>query len=153
MSRIGILIADDHPLVRASLRALLEAQPDIDVVGEAADGAAAVEACRQLSPDMVLMDVTMPGRGGISATADIHHACPGTKVLVLTIHEEAAYLRQALLAGAAGYALKQSPAKELLHAIRAVQGGQRYITPSLARLLTATERRGAASEKRPLPSA
>ena len=153
MPRIRILIADDHPGVRAGLRALLEAQPDIEVVGEAADGVDAVEACRQLSPDVVLMDLTMPRMSGLSATAEIHQVCPYTKVLALTMHEEVAYVREALLAGAGGYALKKSPAKELIDAIRAVHGGRRYITPSLARELAAAERRSLAREQKPLPRA
>ncbi len=153
MPRIRILIADDHPLIRAGLRGLLEAQPDFEIVGEAADGAAAVDACRQLSPDLVLMDVTMPGCGGIRATSDIRQASPNTKVLVLTIHEEDIYVRQALRAGAAGYALKTSQADELIAAIRKVHGGAGYVASSLVRTHAAGDGGGAARAGRPLQRA
>lgn len=153
LSRIRILIADDQALVRASLRALLRVQPDIDIVGEATDGAKAVEACRQLSPDVALMDVNMPGRDGISATSDIRQTSPNTKVLVLTVHQEEIYVRQALRAGAAGYALKTSRADELIAAIRMVHGGAGYVASSLVRVQTARDRGGAASARRPLQRA
>jgi len=100
MTKIRILIADDHALVRAGLRALLSASPDIEVVGEAADGVAVVEQCRQSTPDVVLMDLTMPGRGGIGAIHDLRRSCPDVKVLVLSMQEDETFVRQALLAGA-----------------------------------------------------
>ncbi len=126
MSRVRVLLADDHALVRSGLRALLEGQGDIEVVGEAEDGVAAVERCRKLQPDVVVMDLTMPGRGGIKATEDIRRECPKAKVVVLTMHDDEAYLRMARLAGAAGFVLKKSLATELLQAIRAVQAGKTY---------------------------
>ena len=153
MPRIRILIADDHALVRASLRGLLAAQPDFEIAGEASDGVAAVEACRQLLPDVALMDASMPGRDGISATSDIREASPNTKVLVLTLHEEEIYVRQALRAGAAGYALKRSRADELIAAIRMVHGGAGYVAPSLVRTHTAGHAGGATSARRPLQRA
>jgi len=124
VSRIRVLIADDHALVRSGLRALLEAQPDLDVIGEAEDGVVAVECCRRLRPDVVVMDLKMPGRGGISATEDLGVECPETKVVVLTMHDDDAYVHMARLAGARGFVLKKSLATELIHAIRAVQAGQ-----------------------------
>ncbi len=126
MNRVRVLIADDHALVRSALKSLLEAQPDLEVVGEAEDGAAALECCRRLAPDVVIMDLAMPGRGGINATDDLRREMPGTKVLVLTMHDDDAYLRLARLAGAAGFVLKKSLATELIRAIRAVAAGQHY---------------------------
>jgi DNA-binding NarL/FixJ family response regulator len=124
MNRVRVLIADDHAMVRSGLRALLEEQPDIEVVGEAEDGAVVVECCRKLAPDVIVMDLTMPGRGGIKATEEIHREFPGAKVVVLTMHDDAAYVRMARLAGAAGFVLKKSLATELLSAIRTVHSGK-----------------------------
>jgi len=126
MKPIRVLIADDHALVRSGLRALLVAQADFEVVGEAEDGAVALERCRKLEPDVVVMDLTMPGRGGINATEDIRHECPCTKVVVLTMHDDEAYLSMARLAGAAGYVFKRSLATELIQAVRAVHAGRTY---------------------------
>jgi two-component system response regulator NreC len=126
MSRMRVLIADDHALVRSGLRALLEAQPDMEVVGEAENGAAAVSVCRKLNAEVVVMDLTMPGRGGIQATEDLRRECPGAKVVVLTMHDDEAYVRMARLAGADGFVLKKSLATELLRAIRAVHAGRTH---------------------------
>lgn len=131
MNEIRVLIVDDHAMVRAGLRALLEAQAGLKVVGEAADGATAVERCRQLQPNVVLMDLTMPGRGGIGATEDIVREFPGVKVLVLTMHDDAAYARQALAAGASGYVLKKSLASDLIRAIQAVHAGHSYLPATI----------------------
>jgi len=130
MSRVRVLLADDHALVRSGLRALLEGQEDIQVVGEAEDGVVAVERCRKLEPDVVVMDLAMPGRGGISATEDIQRECPSAKVVVLTMHDDEAYLRMARLAGAAGFVLKKSLATELIQAIRAVHAGETHFPAS-----------------------
>jgi two-component system, NarL family, response regulator NreC len=129
--KIRILIADDHALVRAGLRSLLAAQPDMEVVGEAADGVVVVEQCRRLAPQVVLMDLTMPGRRGILAIQDLRQACPEARVLVVTMHEDPAYVRQALLAGAEGYVLKKSLATELISAVRALSQGQPFVTSAL----------------------
>jgi two-component system response regulator NreC len=126
MSRIRVLIADDHALVRSGLRALLTGQRDLEVVGEADDGVVVVEQCRRLVPDIVLMDLTMPGRGGIPAIEDLRREVPATKVLVLTMHEDAAYCRQARLAGASGYVLKKALATELIQALRDVRAGKTH---------------------------
>lgn len=123
MNRIRVLLADDHALVRSGLRALLEAQPDMEVVGEAEDGAAAVHRCHTLRPDVVVMDLTMPGRGGIAATEDIHRECPSARVVILTMHDDAAYARMARLAGASGFVLKRSVATELIRALRTAHAG------------------------------
>jgi two-component system response regulator NreC len=126
MNRVRVLIADDHALVRSGLRALLEAQPDIQVVGEAEDGVVAVERCRRLEPDVVVMDLTMPGRSGVKATEDLRRECPQTKVVVLTMHDDDAYVRLARLAGASGFVLKKSLATELIHAVREAQAGKTH---------------------------
>lgn len=140
MSRVRVLLVDDHALVRSGLRALLEGQSDLEVVGEAEDGVVAVERCLTLKPDVVVMDLAMPGRGGIKATEDIRRACPGTKVIVLTMHDDEAYLRLARLAGATGFVLKKSLATELLQAIRAAQIGKAYFPASDEALPLKSER-------------
>jgi len=111
---------------------ILSAQPDIEVVGEAADGRAAIELAQQLSPDLVLMDISMPGLNGLKATAKLKECCPEVHVLTLTRHKDEGYLQQILRAGASGYVLKQSSPTELLHAIRAVGKGGKYLDPALA---------------------
>ena len=146
MAKIRVLIADDHALVRAGLRALLAGESDMDVIGEAADGVDVIEPCRRLAPDVVLMDLTMPGRSGIAATEEIRQVSSGTKVLVVTMHEDECYARQALLAGASGYLLKKAVATELLRAIRAVHQGKRHVAASLAPAL-ATPDLAAASRR------
>ena len=132
MAKIRVLIADDHAVVRSGLRALLASQPDIAVVGEAADGVEVVKRCSELLPDVVLMDLTMPGRGGIAAAEDLRRSLSKTKILVLTMHEDEAYARLARLAGAHGYVLKKSLAAELMTAIRAVHRGESFAPPALA---------------------
>jgi len=139
MAAIRVLIVDDHALVRQGIRALLQAQADMEVVGEAADGVAMLEPCRRLAPDVVLMDLTMPGRGGIRAIEDVRRCCRTAKVLVVTMHDDEAYARQAFLSGAAGYVLKKSVADELITAIREVHEGRRYVPASLARALESAE--------------
>jgi two-component system response regulator NreC len=134
-----ILIADDHGLVRSGLRALLSAQPEFEVVGEALDGVAVIEACRRTAPEVVLMDLTMPGRGGVAATRDLRRTFPDVKVVVVTMHEDAAFARQAFLAGAAGYVLKKSLAGELVKTLRAVRRGETFVTTSLEKEISATE--------------
>ena len=126
MNRVRVLIADDHALVRSGLRALLEPQPDIEVVGEAEDGVVAVQICRKLDPDVVVMDLTMPGRGGVKATEDLRRECPQTKVVVLTMHDDEAYVRLARLAGASGFVLKRSLATELIQTIRHAHAGKAH---------------------------
>jgi len=126
MSRIRVLIADDHALVRSGLRALLEAQPDIDVVGEAGDGAVAVTQALKLKPDVVIVDLTMPGRNGINAIEDLRRECPASKVVVLTMHDDEAYVRMTRLAGASAFVLKKALATELINAIRAAYCGKTH---------------------------
>ena len=132
MAKIRILLADDHAVLRTGLRLLLSAQPDIEVVGEAADGGEAMAKARALRPDVVLMDLTMPGVGGLEATGRIKDESPGTKVLVLTMHDDPSYLRQLLKAGASGYVVKKSADVDLLLAIRAAHRGEVFLDSSLA---------------------
>src|SRR5947209_15131986 len=112
MADLRIFLADDHAVVRAGLKALINAQPGMAVVGEAADGRTACEQAPGLVPDVVVMDVSMPGLGGAEATQRLGRECPGARVLALTVHEDKGYLRQLLAAGAAGYVLKRAAAEE-----------------------------------------
>jgi two-component system NarL family response regulator len=130
--RVRVLIVDDHALFRRGLQMVLEQEPDIAVVGEAGDGAEAVEKAQETIPDVVLMDVRMPRRGGIEATAKIKEVVPSTKILMLTISDEEADLYDAIKAGASGYLLKEISIDEVATAIRAVQAGQSLISPSMA---------------------
>src|SRR5436190_13032546 len=132
MSKVRILIAEDHETVREGLKLILSAQSDIEVVGEVSDGRAAVEHAKKLNPDIVLMDVSMPELNGLKATQKLKECCPDVKVLILTRHKDDGYLQQLLRAGASGYVLKQSPSAELLHAIRAIAAGGKYLDPAVA---------------------
>jgi DNA-binding NarL/FixJ family response regulator len=131
MTKFRILLADDHETVRAGLRLILSAQPDMEVVGEAGDGRAAIARAQELLPDIVVMDVSMPHLNGLKATEKLKAICPQVKVLALTRHTDDAYLQQLLRAGASGYVLKQSPPAELLHAIRAIAAGGKYLDPAV----------------------
>ena len=130
-SPLRIVLADDHPIVREGLKQLLNAQPDMLVVGEVADGVAACLAARELMPTVLVIDLSMPGLGGAEATERIRRECPAVKVLALTVHEEPHYLTQLLRAGASGYVLKRAAAADLVHAVRAVAAGGTYIDPVL----------------------
>jgi two-component system NarL family response regulator len=134
---IRVLVVDDHALFRRGLQMVLEQEPDIEVVGEASDGTEAVETAAETLPDIVLMDVRMPKRGGIDACTAIHDVAPSTKIIMLTISDEEADLYDAIKAGAMGYLLKEISIEEVASAIRAVHGGQSLISPSMAsKLLT-----------------
>jgi two-component system response regulator NreC len=130
-----ILIVDDHGVLRAGLRALLNAEPDLQVVGEAADGQTGLRLATELSPDLVLMDISMPGMSGIQVTRQLKETLPGTRVLILTLHEDESLLREAIRSGASGYILKQAVEAELISAIRAVGRGDLYIHPAMTRAL------------------
>ncbi|HZQ19135.1 MAG TPA: response regulator transcription factor [Terriglobales bacterium] len=130
--KIRVLVADDHAILRTGLRMLIDAQPDMAVVGEAHDGNQAVELARENKPDVVLLDVTMPVSGGLHAIAEIIRQNPQARVLLLTMHAEIAYLRTALATGAAGYVLKKSVDADLLSAIRTVHRGLKYVDSELA---------------------
>lgn len=149
--RIRILLADDHTVLRAGLRALLSAQPDLEVVGEASDGAEAVRLSRTLAPDVVVMDIGMPGTGGMDATARIRRDFPTVRVLVLSMHDDQGYLRQALKAGASGYVLKRAADTTLLAAIRAAARDEVYLDPSMARGLVEEVVRPGGAGRKPAP--
>ena len=132
MTELRVFLADDHAVVREGLKALINAQRGMAVVGEAADGLLACELIPALLPDVVVMDVSMPGLTGSQATARLRQECPTVRVLALTVHEDKGYIRQLLSAGAAGYVLKRAASEELIHAIRAVAAGGVYLDPSMA---------------------
>lgn len=129
---VGVLIVDDHPVVRSGIRGMLEGQPDFEVVGEAVNGEEAVDLTGRLNPAVVLMDLRMPGTGGVAATARIRKDYPETRVLVLTTSDSGADILRAVEAGATGYVLKDAPREELYGAIRAAAEGKPLLTPDVA---------------------
>jgi DNA-binding NarL/FixJ family response regulator len=129
---IRVLLADDHALVREGTRRLLETESDVEVVAEAASGEEAVEATKRLHPDIAIMDIAMPGMGGIEATRAIKVSCPETAVLVLSAYDDEPYLMKLLEVGAAGFLLKSVHGQELISAIRAVSRGESVLQPSIA---------------------
>ena len=131
-SKLRIVIADDHAIIREGLKTLVNAQDDMEVVGEADNGRTAWRLARELEPDVVVMDVSMPVLNGIRATTLIKRVCQNVKVLVLTIHEDQGYLRQLLEAGASGYVLKNAAAEELINGLRVVASGRVYLDPTQA---------------------
>ena len=134
MSKIRVLLADDHAILREGVRALLALCDDIEVVGEAVDGRSAVDATRALDPDVVVMDIAMPGLGGLEATLEIKKAGLRSKILVLSQYDEREYVRRLLKAGVSGYLLKKSAGGELANAIRAVHRGGLVLDPEVARI-------------------
>ncbi|GAB4062608.1 response regulator transcription factor [Angustibacter speluncae] len=153
--RIRVLVADDHVLFRRGLEMVLAAEDDIDIVGEAGDGAEAYARAVDLLPDVVLMDVRMPRRSGIEACSDIKEAVPSTRIVMLTISDEESDLFEAVRAGANGYLLKDVPGEEIAEGIRAVMGGQSLISPSMAGALLTEfaelSRRSAEAVRVPVP--
>ena len=132
MAKIKVLIADDHAIVREGIRMILALHDDIEVVGEAANGVEAIEQVDKLSPDVVLMDIAMPGLGGLEATLEIVKRKPQSKILVLTQYDNTEYIYRFLKAGAAGYVLKKAVGSDLVSAIRSVFQGKSFIDPSVA---------------------
>ena len=132
MDKLRIFLADDHAVVRAGLKTLVDAQADMIVVGEASDGQSALEHMRECAADVVIMDISMPQLNGAAATAQLRHQCPEIKVLALSVHEDTGYLRKLLEAGASGYVLKRSAADTLIQAIRMVAAGGVYLDPAIA---------------------
>jgi DNA-binding NarL/FixJ family response regulator len=130
--KLRVYLADDHAVVREGLRALIDRQPDMEVIGEAGDGRTALEQSKELRPDVVVMDISMPEPTGTAATERLRAAAPDVKVLALTVHEDKGYLRQLLQAGASGYILKRAAATELVHALRTVASGGLYLDPAVA---------------------
>lgn len=135
MAKIKLLLVDDHEIVRAGLRMLFMAHDDMEIVGEASSGEEAIRKVTDLKPDVVLMDVAMPGLSGIEATRRIKALAPNVAILALTMHEDEQYFFQMLNAGASGYVPKRAAPDELISAIRVVQQGEVFIYPSLAKLL------------------
>jgi DNA-binding NarL/FixJ family response regulator len=135
MAKVSVLLADDHTIVREGLRALLEAEGDIEIVGEADSGRQAVDLVAQLQPEVVVLDIAMPLLNGLMATRQIVRKCPNTRVLVLSAYSDTEYVQQLVEAGAIGYLLKQSAAQELAQAIREVHRGNAYFCPSVSRHL------------------
>jgi DNA-binding NarL/FixJ family response regulator len=128
---IRVLLADDHETVREGLRLLIDAQPDMQVTGEAADGAEAVDKAAALKPDAIVLDLTMPGTSGLTAAHRLKAVAPATAVIALTRHHDHTYVETLLEAGASAYVLKQSASAQLLHAIRVAVSGGRYLDPGL----------------------
>jgi DNA-binding NarL/FixJ family response regulator len=131
MNKLRILLADDHTLIRDGLKALINVQQDMEVVGEAGDGMLAYKVAKELQPDLIVMDVSLPELSGAKSTERIKHELPGVKILALTVHEDKGYLRQLIQAGASGYVLKRAAAEDLIHAIRAIAGGGVYVDPAM----------------------
>src|SRR5579864_7090759 len=138
---IRVLLADDHAMVRKGFRLILEAQPDMEIAGEAGNGREAVELAEKLHPDLVIMDVTMPELNGIEATRRLAEASPHTRVLALSMHKDSVYVREILRAGARGYLLKDSSDADLLAAVRAVAKGEGYISPGVSDAVLSDYRR------------
>jgi DNA-binding NarL/FixJ family response regulator len=132
MKRIRILLADDHQVVRQGFKMILGAQPDMEIVGEAGNGREAVDRAGELRPDIVVMDVAMPELNGIEATRRLIEAVPHARVLALSMHKDNVYVREILRAGARGYLLKDSPAGDLVAAVRAVAAGEGYLSPAVS---------------------
>jgi len=129
---VRIVLADDHRILREGVRALLEREADLEVVGEASDGREVLSLAADLSPDVVVMDIAMPGLNGIEATEQLTRKKPGTKVLALSMHSDKRFVARMLSAGASGYLLKDCAFKELAQAVRAVASGQTYLSPEVA---------------------
>ena len=137
-NEVRVVLVDDHAVVREGLKFLVNSQSDMRVVGEAADGERGCDLARELSPHVVVMDLSMPGLGGSEATERIRRECPDVKVLALTVHEEGVYLSQLLRAGASGYVLTRAAAAELVRAVRTVAAGGTYIDPAVTGTLVET---------------
>ena len=151
---IRVLIADDHAVVRSGLRSLLGADPELEVVGEAADGDETLRLAEELKPDTVLLDITMPPENGIQTAKRLRAAHPEVAVLFLTVHEDESFLHEALRVGAAGYIIKRAEQAEILQAIRAASQGDIYVHPAMIRALlqqpvTTEQRRGSAAALTP----
>jgi DNA-binding NarL/FixJ family response regulator len=149
MKRLRILLADDHKIIRDGLKLLVNEQPDMHVVGEAGNGREVLEKARELKPNVVVMDLSMPELNGLQATARLKEELPEIKVVALTVHEDESYLRQLCKAGAAGYVLKRSAGDELIQAIRTVAKGGLYFDPTLANRALAGQHAPATADGEP----
>ncbi len=140
-SKIRILLADDHAVVRQGFRMILDAQPDMEIIGEAGNGREAIEKAETLNADVVVMDVAMPELNGIEATRRLAASSPRTRVLALSMHKDSVYVREILRAGARGYLLKDAIDRDLLDAVRAVARGEGYISPAVSEAVLTDYRR------------
>jgi two-component system response regulator NreC len=148
---IRAVVVDDHAVVRSGIRLLLDREDDIEVVGEAGNAKDAIFRARALKPDVILLDVVMPGQSGIEVLPDLFKESPETKVLVLSMQDDPSYVREAFASGASGYVLKEAADEEVVAAVREIAGGGRYVHPALgARLVTAEAEARAAAEADPL---
>jgi two-component system response regulator NreC len=148
---IKIVLVDDHAVVRSGLRLLLDGQEDIEVVGEAGNGKDAIFRARALKPDVILLDVVMPGESGIEVLPSLLHESPQSKVLVLSMQDDPSYVREAFAAGASGYVLKEAADEEVVSAVREIAAGGSYVHPALgARMVAAEAKERAAAEADPL---
>lgn len=139
MLMLSVVLADDHPVLRQGLRSLLEHEFGYAVVGEAADGPAAIELVVRLVPDVLVVDIMMPGMSGLEVIRQVHERTPQTRVVVLSMHADAVYVREALRAGAAGYVLKEAHASEFVQAVREVAHGRHYLSRALTENLTESQ--------------
>ena len=139
---IRVIVADDHAIVRTGIRHVLESEPGFTVVGEASNGAEAIELARTLAPDVAVLDISMPGTSGLQVTQELRRLAPDTRVLILSMHDNSEYVLESVRAGAHGYILKDTAATELRDAIHAVRRGESYFSPPVARRLTAAVRGG-----------
>jgi DNA-binding NarL/FixJ family response regulator len=146
MPEIRVVVADDHALVREGVRALLDGCPDITVVGEAADGLQAIEQCRLRQPDVLLLDVAMPGLGGLEAALAVRRECPRTRIVVLSQYDDREYVTRFLKLGVAGYVLKKTVGRDLASAVRAAHRGGVVLDPEVARAALDDRGRPAAQE-------
>ncbi|MEY3171375.1 response regulator transcription factor [Candidatus Methylopumilus rimovensis] len=142
MSQIKILLVDDHAVVRMGFKMLIEAEADIKVIGEAESGEVAVKLFQELKPDIIVMDITMPGIGGLEAIDRIMAKDKNTKILVLSAHEDSVHPKRVLNAGAMGYLTKRSAAEELIKAIKSIYQGKRYLEPNIAQQMAITQLSG-----------
>ena len=142
MSQIKILLVDDHAVVRMGFKMLIQAEDDITVIGEAESGEVAIKLFQELKPDIIVMDITMPGIGGIEAIDRIMAKDKNTKILVLSAHEDSVHPKRVLNAGAMGYLTKRSAAEELIKAIKSIHQGKRYLEPSIAQQMAITQLSG-----------
>jgi two-component system, NarL family, response regulator NreC len=148
---IRVVLIDDHAVVRSGLRLLLDAQPDIEVVGEGGNAQDAIFRARALRPDVILLDVVLPGESGIEALPKLRKESPETKVLVLSMQDDPTYVREAFAAGASGYVLKEAADEEVVAAVREIAGGGSYVHPALgARMVAAEAAERAAAQADPL---
>jgi len=146
-----ILLADDHGIIREGLRSLLEKESELEVIGEAQDGRKAVALVQELSPDIVIIDISMPNLNGIDATRQIVNACPKVKVIALSIHSNRRFVAKMLKAGAKGYLLKDSLFEELSHAIKTVSSGEVFLSPKLTSMVVSTYVEKLATTTEPKP--